>query len=101
MILRSSTSTLFSSSTLFFFFLIIRRPPRSPFFPYPTLFRSARNRRQPPLPVRRVEPLPDDLHLFLSKAPRGGGGLLAADQVIENPVGEESPPSPRGFTKEE
>src|SRR3989441_594322 len=24
----------------FFFFLIIRRPPRSPLFPYPTLFRS-------------------------------------------------------------
>src|SRR2546425_12843875 len=25
---------------LFFFFLIIRRPPKSPLFPYPTLFRS-------------------------------------------------------------
>src|SRR2546430_13098366 len=24
----------------FFFFLMIRRPPRSPLFPYPTLFRS-------------------------------------------------------------
>src|SRR3989475_11444165 len=26
----------------FFFFLRIRRPPRSPLFPYPTLFRSAK-----------------------------------------------------------
>src|SRR5260221_9588720 len=26
---------------LFFFFLMIRRPPRSPLFPYTTLFRSA------------------------------------------------------------
>src|SRR2546430_13364122 len=28
----------------FFFFLRIRRPPRSPLFPYPTLFRSAATR---------------------------------------------------------
>src|SRR3712207_6910840 len=27
---------------MFFFFLMIRRPPRSPLFPYPTLFRSSR-----------------------------------------------------------
>src|SRR5205809_8019269 len=27
---------------LFFFFLMIRRPPRSPLFPYTTLFRSVR-----------------------------------------------------------
>src|SRR5256885_8196844 len=30
----------FSSVILFFFFLMIRPPPRSPLFPYPTLFRS-------------------------------------------------------------
>src|SRR5256884_2513494 len=28
--------------TIFFFFLMIRRPPRSPLFPYTTLFRSPR-----------------------------------------------------------
>src|SRR5207342_3760936 len=47
----------------FFFFLMIRRPPRSTLFPYTTLFRSARLRRQhpgshrrgPPGPVRRSE----------------------------------------------
>src|SRR2546422_3759326 len=30
----------------FFFFLMIRRPPRSTLFPYTTLFRSWRSRRQ-------------------------------------------------------
>src|SRR5438876_6641966 len=30
----------------FFFFLMIRRPPRSTLFPYTTLFRSARARRE-------------------------------------------------------
>src|ERR1017187_6541573 len=28
-----------TDSIFFFFFLMIRRPPRSPLFPYPTLFR--------------------------------------------------------------
>src|SRR2546430_9881937 len=32
--------------SLFFFFLMIRRPPRSPLFPYPTLFRSRGDRRR-------------------------------------------------------
>src|SRR5260370_22771432 len=32
--------------SFFFFFLMIRRPPRSTLFPYTTLFRSVRNRRQ-------------------------------------------------------
>src|SRR6266542_6861570 len=43
----------------FFFFLMIRRPPRSPLFPYTTLFRSPRplvagrvgDREEPALPV--------------------------------------------------
>src|SRR5438552_8286660 len=34
---------------VFFFFLLIRRPPRSPLFPYTTLFRS----------IRRFRPLLD------------------------------------------
>src|SRR6266436_7982090 len=33
---------------LFFFFLMIRRPPRSTLFPYTTLFRSQRPRRERP-----------------------------------------------------
>src|SRR3712207_7066156 len=31
---------------VFFFFLMIRRPPRSTLFPYTTLFRSLRHRRE-------------------------------------------------------
>src|SRR5207245_9487246 len=30
-----------NSTSLFFFFLLLRRPPRSPLFPYTTLFRSS------------------------------------------------------------
>src|SRR3989441_11329731 len=33
-------ASLLSSHLLFFFFLMNRRPPRSPLFPYTTLFRS-------------------------------------------------------------
>src|SRR3989442_8901227 len=36
----------------FFFFLMIRRPPRSTLFPYTTLFRSRRRRRDPVGPAR-------------------------------------------------
>src|SRR5437879_9808049 len=36
----SSVSHLSSSLSSCFFFLMIRRPPRSPLFPYTTLFRS-------------------------------------------------------------
>src|ERR1035438_10698086 len=35
-------------SFFFFFFLMIRRPPRSTLFPYTTLFRSIRGRRDHP-----------------------------------------------------
>src|SRR3982751_2269321 len=41
----------------FFFFLMIRRPPRSPLFPYTTLFRSPRtvmSRRRPGLACRHI-----------------------------------------------
>src|SRR5688572_32626362 len=39
------------------FFLMIRRPPRSTLFPYTTLFRSPRPRREPVRPPkRRVRP---------------------------------------------
>src|SRR5437588_10321927 len=38
----------FFLSLLVFFFLMIRRPPRSTLFPYTTLFRSRRRRRDPP-----------------------------------------------------
>src|SRR3954449_13632374 len=38
--------------SFFFFFLMIRRPPRSPLFPYTTLFRSAAlGRRAAPVPA--------------------------------------------------
>src|SRR2546429_6242064 len=37
---------------MFFFFLMTRRPPRSPLFPYTTLFRSDQERRDPPVSGR-------------------------------------------------
>src|SRR2546429_4563952 len=37
---------------MFFFFLMTRRPPRSPLFPYTTLFRSDKKRRDPPVSGR-------------------------------------------------
>src|SRR5256885_14561115 len=37
---------LFHAVFLFFFFLMIRRPPRSPLFPYTTLFRSTPPRQR-------------------------------------------------------
>src|SRR5262249_62136672 len=67
---RSPSSPLSMSPILllppfFFFFLMIRRPPRSPLFPYTTLFRSApgrcpcrsrcRRRRRPPWRCRSEE----------------------------------------------
>src|ERR1017187_2233286 len=38
-----------------FFFLMIRRPPKSPPFPYPTLFRSHRERAPDPVPASRLD----------------------------------------------
>src|SRR4029077_21291115 len=35
---------MYSAPLMFFFFLMIRRPPRSPLFPYTTLFRSGLRR---------------------------------------------------------
>src|SRR5258705_11942953 len=47
-----------ASVFFFFFFLIIRRPPRSPLFPYPTLFRSAADQRRPGQPRPAAPPGP-------------------------------------------
>src|SRR5258708_30824586 len=45
---------------MFFFFLMIRRPPRTTLFPYTTLFRSDRARREADLRAdhRGPEPVP-------------------------------------------
>src|SRR5207245_7208564 len=43
------------------------------------------HRGQATLPMRRIESLADDLHLFLSKAPPCR--LLAPDQMVEDPIG--------------
>src|SRR5258708_26627968 len=42
--------------TFFFFFLMIRRPPRSPLFPYTTLFRSLANAIKSSLDRRTSSP---------------------------------------------
>src|SRR3712207_9175361 len=48
-------TSVYSLHVLFFFFLRIRRPPRSPLFPYTTLFRSTRRGpRAPGGPPRRA-----------------------------------------------
>src|SRR5687767_15558788 len=56
-----------------FFFLMIRRPPRSPLFPYTTLFRS----RPPALAGPRVE---DDEEVV---GRHGRSGRLELDQRLE------------------
>src|SRR3990172_1857585 len=53
---RLNSSHHYTSYTLFFF-LMIRRPPRSPLFPYTTLFRSSLERpAQPRRSSRRKSP---------------------------------------------
>src|SRR5215475_14915586 len=42
----------------FFFFLMIRRPPRSPLFPYTTLFRTCPRTGPPGRPAGRCGPHP-------------------------------------------
>src|SRR6266705_6768984 len=58
---------LFSFYFFFFFFLMIRRPPRSPLFPYTTLFRSRLSRAR-----LRVERKPD---------PRDQASAFAREQL--------------------
>src|SRR2546427_593872 len=59
----------------FFFFLMIRRPPRSPLFPYTTLFRSAVSTAAPcalPLRAKGHSPGPRPLRSGRrSRRPRG------------------------------
>src|SRR5438132_6593369 len=52
-----------------FFFLLIPRPPRSPLFPYTTLFRSCESPRSPRCRRRRGSPTRD--------CPRGSGAVAA------------------------
>src|SRR3982750_552956 len=57
-----------SGFVIFFFFLMIRRPPRSPLFPYTTLFRSGqrahrRPARAPPGPRARADDVADPRRL--------------------------------------
>src|SRR4051812_49948720 len=51
---RPTCSDQSSIIVLFFFFLMIRRPPRSPLFPYTTLFRSNQLREHLHLPGRKT-----------------------------------------------
>src|SRR2546430_8837430 len=50
---------------------MIRRPPRSPLFPYTTLFRSRRARRRPPRPARGPG-APRPARSRRRRPPRGG-----------------------------
>src|SRR3989454_10055145 len=72
---------------------MIRRPPRSPLFPYTTLFRSLARHRQPPperfLALVRIEPLGDH-HVLRAAPPQRHAAPLAhrALQRIEGVGGE-------------
>src|SRR5437667_8812051 len=69
-----------------FFFLIIRRPPRSPLFPYTTLFRSEFGRRDVP----RTEVL-REIDAALAAVERGVARL--SDAALSQPF----PRPPCGF----
>src|SRR2546427_11365388 len=58
-----------------FFFLMIRRPPRSTLFPYTTLFRSERQRRENLALLRDPAQTP-----ARPRVRRGGGHVPAAPQ---------------------
>src|SRR3712207_9204579 len=47
---------VYLSVFVFFFFLMIRRPPRSPLFPYTTLFRSPERHAARRVIAREAEP---------------------------------------------
>src|SRR3712207_9397514 len=69
-----------------FFFLMFRRPPRSPLFPYTTLFRSvAVQPRGVDVPVARLERPPDGL---LGLPPGAGLPHPEPEQGHLHPVGE-------------
>src|SRR5262249_15542287 len=60
--------------SLLFFFLIIRRPPRSPLFPYTTLFRGHRRLRLPGLGASHVRERPINFRRADLLAPELRGG---------------------------
>src|ERR1043166_7046726 len=60
---RQWRSALYLTIFYFLFFLMRRRPPRSPLFPYTTLFRSGSEmiaQRRAPAPPRARSDEPDD-----------------------------------------
>src|SRR5260221_1349167 len=72
-------------SSNFFFFLMLRRPPRSPLFPYPTLFRSRIYQPTPRGAVRRrvkLWYLEDVRHFFVLLAALAG---LPAAAILIRP----------------
>src|SRR5947209_20056605 len=72
--LRDAGSGLLDLHPFFVCFLILRRPPRSPLFPYTTLFRSLHRLRVgdlPPEPHRRA-PQREEAPARLGEAELGG-----------------------------
>src|SRR5256885_2479108 len=62
---------------------MIRRPPRSPLFPYPTLFRSGRQRR-----IVRVLPRPGNVQVQDGDPLVGQLGEQAVERLgVDGPVG--------------
>src|SRR3712207_6912371 len=64
---------------------MIRRPPKSPLFPYTTLFRSGRIGGRPDRPGRHLETFPAEL----------GAGLSPAAAARAAPPARPAPPPPR------
>src|SRR6266508_4494357 len=93
-----------------FFFLMIRRPPRSPLFPYTTLFRSypLGRLRQGQLLGKSLErgifeladPLPAEAELFADRLERGGLAVEAEAKLEHPPLVHVSRhPDRRGLTR--
>src|SRR2546426_9152413 len=70
---------------------MIRRPPRSPPFPYPTLFRSLLHRRRDRDVARRGTVRESTLAAAARRLPRGGGAAEAAVQPLPAWIREQFP----------
>src|SRR5260370_34859513 len=75
-------STPIPSFFLFFFFLMNRRPPRSPLFPYPTLFRSLLTTNSQWFTAIERNGLPPSLWLRQTRSTKGESDALSSSTII-------------------
>src|SRR2546430_11113244 len=75
------------NAIFFYFFLMIRGPPRSPLFPYTTLFRSEAEREPVPFGLMRLHAAPSRPAALGRAAIRGGDHDPAAHAEVDAQVG--------------